>query len=361
MNVGPAVVLLYQYGLAPALLVFVFYLIYVLLDEDLSALWRGRIYRGLYCISGKREAEKRYIANDINGRLNLARRKLHHGKTALPKAVRVEWVEGDGEGTYDIGENEFVVRLNPGSSQEGNIAKLAMAVLGRTTLIGIRHLVEEPLEQSIDLNLVRNLLQQVGDRKVLDWFFQNEYTPVTEQSAVAAWNQEIVEIDGRGLFTHLLLIELDAFAKRIAGMAPRPHMTGEIEQLVHFLFRIATKQYGQDVPLNFVRAYIAIGVILVAKTSKLLEEGIEPYVRCMNYKIEKGLNSVYVIVSDKELLRETDEEAHKQFVKRTKELERSILYSSLVTKDFATRFSCVDQFGNRRKAVCTRYLIQPQR
>lgn len=350
----------YQYGLTAALLLMAIYLFRVVMDEDRSALWRGRVYRLLYRMSGRRETEKKYIANDINGRINLARRTLHYGKTTLPKAVAVEWVEGNGEGTYDIAEGEFVVRLDPAAGQERNIAKLAMAVVGRTALVGIRHLVESPLQRALDLNLVRNVLWQVGDRKVLDWFYQNEYTPTTQQPDIAAWNQEIVEIDERGLFTRLLLVELDAFEKRIAGLAPRPYMIGEVEHLVHFLFRIATKQVGQDVPLDFVRAHIQIGVILVAKTSKLLREGIEPYVSCMYHKVEKRLDAVYIIVFDKDLLRETDEVAHKQFVQLTKELDREILQSSLITKDFSIRYTCVDHQGNRRKAVCARYLIEKQ-
>ncbi|HBA38544.1 MAG: hypothetical protein A3G94_05150 [Deltaproteobacteria bacterium RIFCSPLOWO2_12_FULL_60_16] len=75
--------------------------------------------------------------------------------------------------------------------------------------------------------------------------------------------------------------------------------------------------------------------------------------------MEQQLNSVYVIISDKELLRDTDEEAHKQFVKLTRELHQEILQSSLVTKDFSLRFSCVDpQQGRKRLATCTRYLIK---
>jgi len=309
-------------------------------------------------VSGRRDAEKKYIAEDINGRINLARRRLHQGRTALPRAVNVEWVEGNPEGTYDIAEGEFVVRLDPSAAQEKNIAKLAMAVVGRTTLIGIRHLVEVPLQKAIDLNLVRTVLREVGDRKVLDWFFQEEYIPGTKESDIDKWNREVVEIDERGLFTRLLLVELDAFAKRIAGMVPRPYMMGEIENLVHFLYTIATKQVGQDVPLRFIRAHMGIGVILVARTSTLLTEGVEPYVKAMNYHVQRQLNSVYVIVFDEELLRDADEEAHRQFVKLTRELDREILQSSLIIKDFSLSYSCVDQQGRKRNAMCTRYLIQ---
>ena len=52
----------------------------ILMDEDRSALWRGRVSLAIYKATGKRNAEKDYIANDIRGRLNLARRGMHFGK-----------------------------------------------------------------------------------------------------------------------------------------------------------------------------------------------------------------------------------------------------------------------------------------
>jgi succinate dehydrogenase flavin-adding protein (antitoxin of CptAB toxin-antitoxin module) len=358
MELASALGLLYEYGRIPLLLLIILYLVRVLMDEDQSSIWRARIYYIVYSISGKREAEKKYIANDINGRVNLARRAIHHGQAILPRAVAVEWVVDNPEGVYDIAEGEFIVRLDPSATQERNISKLAMAVTGRTTLLGIRHLVERPLQQAIDLNIVKDVLMEVGDRKVLDWFYQQEYLPATQEEAVKNWNKEVVEIDERGLFTRMLLVELDAFSKRVAGLTPRPYMTGELEQLVHFIFRIATKELGQDVPLNFEKAHIAVGVILVAKSSKLLQIGIKPYLICMNWKVERECDAVYVITFDKHSLRETDEAAHNKFVRLTQELDKEILNSSLITKDFSVPYSYMDQDGKKRKGNCTRYLIK---
>lgn len=358
MDPAQLAALLWQYGPTAGLLAAIIFMFRVVMDEDRSSIWRGRIFHGLYKISGRREDEKKYIANDINGRINLARRTLHFGETALPKAIRVEWVEDDKkEGTYDIAEGEFVVRLDPSAGQERNVAQLAMAVVGRTALLGIRPLIELPLQKSFDLNLVRNVLREVGNQKVIDWFYQNEYLPITNQSDITAWNREIVEIDERGLFTRILLVELDAFAKRIAGMVPKPFMSGEIEQLVHFLFRIATKQAGQNVPLELDKAFISIGIILVAKTDKILLEGVEPYLKAMNYNVQQKLNAVYVLIFEKEFLKELDEKAHGKFVQSTNALDQQILNSSLVVKDFSHKYTCVDQQGNKRRAVCTRYLI----
>ena len=213
----------------------IYYLLKVILDEDRSAAWRARIYKAVYKISGKSEAEKKYIENDINSRINLARRNIPFGKEYLPKAIKVEWFESAEGETARIKEDEIVVRLDPAESQEKNIVLLANALVKRTSLTGIRHILNEPLELSMDLNLIRNLLKEVGDRRVLDWFLRNEYQPNVDKSEeMKEWNGKIVEIDERGLFTRLLLVELDEYSKRVMGKPASSEMFDEIAGLVDF-------------------------------------------------------------------------------------------------------------------------------
>jgi len=264
----------------------IYYLVRVVLDEDRSAAWRARIYRVLYRVSGRSEAEKKYIANDVSSRINLARRNMPFSQEYLPHSINVLWVEsGHGEAS-SINDNEMLIRLDPAELEEKNIVLLSDALVKKTSLAGIRHIINEPLELSMDLNLVKNLLKEIGDRRVLDWFFRNEYQPVLNQSeARREWNGKIVEIDERGLFTRLLLVELDKYSKRIMGKPSSPNMFNEISRLIEFLYKIATKGYGQDVPLECISRNIKIGVILVGETSKLLREGIDPYLDAFTYSL----------------------------------------------------------------------------
>lgn len=364
MDISTLILLFKQYGL-PCLIMAIFLflvisLLRILLDENQSALWRGRLYRAAFSVSRKREHEKKFISNDINGRINLARNKLHFGRELLPKSVKVEWIEGTNGKTYDLKEGEFVVCLNPARHQEINIVRLATAVAERTSLIGIRGIVEKPLTRAIDLNLVKNILCQLKNKRILDWFLSEEYQPSIQRDAnLLTWNGKIAEIDEKGLFTRILLIELDSFAKKIFGMAHKPFMAGEVEGLVNFLYRIATKQIGQEVPLDCIYAYIKIGVVLVADTSKILSGGIERYVKVVNHLLNKKINTVYIIIFEKEWLREIDPKAEEEFTNLVQNLDDTILQSSLINKDFELKYSCMDALGRRRGAKCIRYTIQP--
>jgi len=345
-----------KYGVWGFLLIFggiIVYLLRVILDEDRSDAWRARIYKAIYKISGKSEAEKKYIENDISSRINLARRNMPFGKEYLPKAIKVEWFESAEGETAQIKEDEIVVRLDPAESQEKNIVLLANALVKRTSLTGIRHILNEPLELSMDLNLIRNLLKEVGDRRVLDWFLRNEYQPNVDKSEeMKEWNGKIVEIDERGLFTRLL--ELDEYSKRVMGKPASSEMFDEIAGLVDFLYKISTKAYAQDVPLDYITQNIKI-IILVGETSKILS-GIENYLMAFAYKIQQQLTSIYVIVWDKEFLGNVDPETHQKFVEMTESLDKNIQKVFRVPKDFELKYTCADHAGNKRKAKISRYI-----
>lgn len=213
-----------------------------------------------------------------------------------------------------------------------------------------------PLAEAIDINLVRNILLLVNNRHIMDWFFSNEYLPKIKSSQqLEEKNQIVHEIDERGLFTRVLLVELSEFSKRIHGLAPRPYMTGEIEGLTDFLHKIATKKVGQDVPLEYITAYIKIAFLLVADTSKIIHEGLYPYLKCIAISVQKGVNSIYVIIWDKAQLGEYNSEAFREFQTRTRELDRSIAGQYKVKKASELSYSIVDAKGKARKAKCIRY------
>jgi len=333
----------------------IYYLVRVLLDEDKSALWRARIYKAVYRISGKSSAEKKYIANDITSRINLARRRMPFAKEYLPRSVGVQWVEGGTGETMSLSNNEMVVQLDPADLEEKNIVLITSALVRRTSLAGIRHIMNRPLELSMDINLVKNLLIEIGDRRILDWYFRNEYQPALDESdEIKEWNEKITEIDERGLFTRLLLVELDNYSKQIIGKASSPNMLNEITGLIEFVFRIATKAYGQDAPLEYISRYIKIGVILVGETSKVLYD-LGLYLKAFAFKLRRQLASIYVITFDKELLGSTSPEIYEQFVERTKELDAEIEQRFQIEKEFEIKYVCTDLASNKRKAKISCY------
>ena len=191
------------------LLLLIIYLGLTLLDEDKSALWRARFFKAIYLVSGKRQAEKKFIQNDVCSRLNLARRRLPFGKEHLPKAIKVEWFDGAEGISGRLERSKIYVRLDPADRQERNVVHIAHALVQETSLVGIRHILTEALETVMDLNLIKNLLAEIKDNRVLDWFLSHDFQPsITGSTQATEWNETITAIDQRGFFTQLLLVEL---------------------------------------------------------------------------------------------------------------------------------------------------------
>ena len=136
----PFILLRYWYVFLIAVLIsLLFNIIGILLDKDRSDLWRARFLRILLMFHSTTETEKAYIVNDINARVNLARRELHFVNSLLPKLVRVEWVDDELKKaeTYDLKEGEFIVRVSSKNSQPRNIVDIIHATTKRTSLIGL--------------------------------------------------------------------------------------------------------------------------------------------------------------------------------------------------------------------------------
>jgi len=343
-------------GLILLLILIIFILLRTLLDEDKSNIWRGKFYKILYKLLKKREAEKRYISNDVSGRLNLARKQMPFGKDLIPKSIKLEWIENSQGNSYVPREDELVVKLNPAEAQENNITSLAQAMVQRTALIGVRYILDKPLEDAMDLNLIKNLLSKIGNRTILDWYMKNEYMPqVDQRNDLRNWNSKIVEIDERGLFTRLLLVELDSYGKNLAGRPRTIETESEIKGLIEFVFKIANKRYGEVAPLSYRRRNIKIGVLLVGETSKVLWS-IEPYINAFAMSLNKEAKSIYVVSFSKEFLKEKDEESEKAFEEMRAYLHKRIEKDFKVQKDFELAYSCYDIRGRRRKAKCIRYI-----
>lgn len=331
----------------------------ILLDEDRAAVLRGKVFHLAYRASGRRDHEKAYIANDVKGRLNLARRKLHHGTTLLPEAVRVEWVDGARPETYDVGEGEFVVRLDAAEKQHMNIVRLSQVVVERTSLLGLRHLMPLGMRRAFDFTLVKRLLRQLGNQPAMDAFFVEVYAPQQNQDTTFdKWNPRLVEIDEQGLFERLLLVELEDYGRRVGAMEPRLYMLGEIEQLVRFVHRIATRKEREEVPLQFLKAHIRTGVILVAKIEKVVTEGIGPYIQAANIHIKREADSFYAVIWDKPHLKFYRFKDWQLYGHVQRQLHRALKKLPGVRWQFTWRYRYIDPSGIPRRGSISRFVVE---
>jgi hypothetical protein len=140
----------------------------------------------------------------------------------------------------------------------------------------------------------------------------------------------------------------------VAGKLRYEEMFKEITGLVDFLYKISTRAYGQEVPLEYITRNIKTGAILVGITSKVLRE-VDRYLIAFQYKVKQQLDSIYIMVWDKKILGNLNKEDYERFTRLTENLDQRILKSFKVRKDFELKYICTDYEGNKRKAKIIRY------
>jgi hypothetical protein len=76
----------------------------------------------------------------------------------------------------------------------------------------------------------------------------------------------------------------------------------------------------------------------------------------MNHKYNKNIDTVYIIVFDKDSFMETNPQIFNEFVDLTEKM-KSKIEEFPITKDFESEYLCVDSTGKKRKAICSRYTL----
>ena len=157
------------------------------------------------------------------------------------------------------------------------------------------------------------------------------------------------------------MVELEDFSQRIAGIEPRPYMLGQIESAVNFVHDIATKKEGEEVRLDFNRAQIKLKIILVARAETILDLGVEPYIDRVKNAL-KQMNTVYLIIWEKNYLKRKNPEDFFRYRKRCNELDREIGRLPGVIKHFeVSSYEYIDPNGKKREGRLIRYLINAEK
>jgi len=238
------------------LILFLFDFFRLLFDKDKCDLWRSRFYKFASKINQSNVNEKKYILSDLNARINLARRALDYSNSVLPKMVDIEWVDSefkDSE-TYDLKEGQFVVKVSNKNSQEDNIINIVRAVTKRTSLVGIRYILDnnKDLETTIDEVITEKLIRLIKNKHILDKYYRDFLKICLDNNEqIRKYFEDIKNIDNLGMFFRVFLIELEFFSDRIVGQPFRPFLLGEIEYFLDYLKEITPEKTPEKVHLTF--------------------------------------------------------------------------------------------------------------
>jgi hypothetical protein len=335
-------------------LVFIFDLLRLLLDEDKSAIFRASIYKVLLQVRGKKEDEKKYIINDINGRINLARRKLNYNNALMPKLVKIEWIDDEtkNKDTYDLSEDQFVVKVSSNKSQDENIIDITYAVTKRTALNGVRHILSNnrPFENAIDNVFVEKMLRKIGLPIVLDKYYSNYLEPCLGEPENKKYYNNLKSIDDIGTFIRVFMVEVEDFSKRVLGREYRPLLLGEIESFLPFLLDINPDKTPFGVDLDYIKAFFKVTMVLI-RAEKIKSVGIGNYLEAVDIGLRRGANSIYIVYFERR-----DNARNEVFHNYIKALLEEIAMRPTLEQKYDEQYEVYNSEGKKRLARCVRYI-----
>jgi hypothetical protein len=105
----------------------------------------------------------------------------------------------------------------------------------------------------------------------------------------------MAKIDEAQFFVQILIKEFIRQSRKIYPHYPDDTLVEESKKFVEFLYKIITKTPGELEKLDFYGNYFKVAIILVAKTETLIEGGIKPYIFKALSRLNKGIETIYVI------------------------------------------------------------------
>lgn len=237
---------------------------------------------------------KHSIKSDVEGPCTKALKRI---AKELPDidipALRINWVNEDNLKTV-LKEGKAIVKLKFEDNSTKNIVKATSIYVKDAFLKHTKPYINEQFRKALDISVTKKILLKIykNSSNILSTFIDEN---VSETTDVFERCQVIEEIDDNGLFTRILLRELDLFGKKLHGRTVKEEYKKESDEFLKFVNQISIREYDDDTPLSFSKQILKVGIVLVAKEETFSNYGIKPYLRRIKIGMSKGIESFYLL------------------------------------------------------------------
>lgn len=251
-------------------------------------LWKGiRIFW--------RKADKRIVANDIQGRVNRFAKSLSKEMTDFESVgVQIQWIEEGESPSEFFNDGRLIIRMREHQNQNKNFVSASMVFITTTVLTKAKKYISKAQKESLDLFIGRKLFEK-EKRQVAEQFFVDFFSPKMDTKGIADLVEKYNLIDKVALFFPVLVQELSFLGEKVFWKRRDAKITTEVNYLIDFLEDYANRELGEEMPGNFEGAYCRCGIMIVSKLIKRELGDIQPYVRHIERLLDKKIENVYII------------------------------------------------------------------
>lgn len=250
---------------------------------------------GIAAIFGffKRQAVSSNIEAIISRCAELLNREL--GEGVLPKEVKVQWVGQNQDRDSFIKGGKIVVKMSYTGNSSQNLINVCMAYLNEVFIPQTRPYIDTSLVKTSELMIAKKFLSKKSSQ-ALNLFVQDVLNPILETDEQLRSDSEKLEIlDAKGMFAQLFLPEIIDIGNYLYPTPTTPELRKQTRDLLEFLVAIATKDQGEEVPLEYSSPWFNVVLVLPGKKETIETRGLTPYIDYITESINNRFSRIYVM------------------------------------------------------------------
>jgi hypothetical protein len=269
-------------------------LIFFLKHPEKAEKWGTIIARTLSYVSFR--WEKTAVARDIQADINsFVKDTNSQAKDAiLPYGIKVNWVSKTTREAF-IRKGKVIVKMQHHSNSARNFLYATIEWTKKAVLPASRQFLDKTVLRAIDFACVNKVLTEKKRHDVRQLFVDEIYEPEAKKGSLLEKYCEVFnKLDGRGVFTGVVLPEFISLGKRLGATMPNEKIRFETIGFMSMLEKLSRKKHGEDVYPSYVSENMKCSIVLIARQETYFLYGLSPYLGYINKCCAQGTHSIYV-------------------------------------------------------------------
>jgi len=237
-----------------------------------------------------------YVALDIQAGIDSYAKRMNNAVDGLmPFGAKIEWVKEVDREAFLQG-NDIVIKMDYRHNQDKNFVNAIATFVPKALLPYARQYIYDKIMRAIDFTVIKRMIEVVNRVTAMDYFAEEILTPTIEEDPkIVEFCSTMDDLGEAGLFARILLCELLILGRKLYPRISTTEITSETREFVKFLSTIATKEKGEDVPLEFSGKFLNVTIVLIARKEKRELGDPLPYIRAIQIARKAKPECIYVV------------------------------------------------------------------
>ena len=216
----------------------------------------------------------------------------------MPFDLKIHWVKDSTPEAF-VDDNQVIVRLSNKQNKTNTVVYALSKYVEEGLMPETRSYINEKVSKSADMVMTRKLLSLCFEQGICHYDEKYLRPLISADSEIAEYVKQMAKIDEAQFFVQILIKEFIRQSRKIYPHFPDDTLVEESKKFVEFLYKILTKSPGEHENLDFYGNYFKVAIILVAKSDTLREGGTKPYISKALSRLNRGIETIYVIADTK--------------------------------------------------------------